>query len=174
MRLNTALGAGQPDCMLLCALPAPTGALRFCWRSVRCVFSSHWAHPLAPPSTAAPQLGAPAPYLHRADDAHSFARLSYPCTRARLLPTTNSPILPPTDSRTMPSGSSSPAAPPDPSGAAGAPSQMSTTVMAVIERCSGFGRSPLLTSPGSAICLMTVVCPGCGGRVGWYAPDGMC
>ncbi len=72
VRLNTALGAGQPDCTLLCALPAPTsapapaGALYFRGRSVRCVFSSHWAHPLAPPSTAAPKSGAPAPNLHRA------------------------------------------------------------------------------------------------------------
>ncbi len=41
VRLNTALGAGRPDCALLCALPAPTGApapagaLHFRRRSLR-------------------------------------------------------------------------------------------------------------------------------------------
>jgi hypothetical protein len=49
--------------MLLCALPAPSGApapagaLRFRWRSVRSVLSSHWAHPLAPSIHSCTEIG---------------------------------------------------------------------------------------------------------------------
>ena len=63
VRLNTALGAGQPDCTLLCALAAPTGALHFRLAQAALRLFIPLGSPPRP-STAAPNSGAPGPSLH--------------------------------------------------------------------------------------------------------------